>query len=159
MNVISFMTMLDISQQGFQVKREICGFGELLSAYQIHSFGGPVLAMCDTFPSNTHGTHCGVICIDNKARRTLLNSHSRCLLLVSDSMEYMRQCIYNYFQPQDPMSSDTKVFFYCRNCGNNPNSLGAGYLLPELSNVLHEFVTEYGTEITSGKLSRTIKNY
>ena len=54
------------AMRGFQINQAIGGVAELLASDQVYSFSGPVVAMCNTSPSNTRGTHCVVICIDKK---------------------------------------------------------------------------------------------
>ena len=39
--------LLDIAFRGFQINRAVSG---LLSSDQVYSFGGPVLAVCNTYP-------------------------------------------------------------------------------------------------------------
>ena len=68
------MTMQDKSLYGFEIKEALGGMVEMLSVDQTENLRGPTLAVCNTSPQNTVGTHWIVICIDKHQRGEFFDS-------------------------------------------------------------------------------------
>ena len=91
--VKSLTTMLARALRGFQINQAIVGVAELPSSDQVYSFSGPVLAVCNTSPSNIRGTQWVVMCIDKKQRGYLFHSFGMSPMAYGfeDSMEHTEQ--------------------------------------------------------------------
>ena len=67
--------MPDRSLYGFEIADALNGMVDVMSADQIGNLRGPVLAVCNTSPLNTRGSHWVGICIDNQQRGEFFDSY------------------------------------------------------------------------------------
>ena len=75
MNAKLHTIMSDRSLYGFEIANALDGMVDVLSADQIGNLRGPVLAVCNTSPLNTRGSHWVGICIDNQQRGEFFDSY------------------------------------------------------------------------------------
>ena len=68
MNARLHTIMSDRSLYGFEIANALDGMVDVLFAYQIGNLRGPVLAVCNTSPLNTRGSHWVGVCIDSQQR-------------------------------------------------------------------------------------------
>ena len=67
--------MPDRALYGFQIANALDGVVDVMSADQIDYLRGPALAVCNTSPQNTRGTHWVGVCIDEQNRGEFFDSY------------------------------------------------------------------------------------
>lgn len=92
---------------GFEIEKALCGLVDILSSDHVYDIHGPMLAVCNTSPSDTLGTHWVVVCIDSCRRGEFFDSlgmppHTYGL---ERSMDNVKTWVYN----DKKLQSDTSV--------------------------------------------------
>ena len=67
--------MEDRSLYGFEILEALDGRVDIMSADQLDNLEGPLLAVCNTSPRNTQGTHWIGVCIDKQRRGEFFDSY------------------------------------------------------------------------------------